>query len=243
MDVSCVAQKNGMRSATVRVGCGCEMAVPVPIRVASFMLVACGALCQQQPEKVAFSSLPDAPSAQASARVERSMTFSDQRSSSFATAKLGVTRESKLGSVGRPTQPGFVVLNAKPGQENSNDLFDKYLRPTLLKRNLNYHPSSSDSLVGRAAYAASRIFVAHDESGKAKVNTSYFVGVLSSAALRMAYRPYWNRSATTPFSDFGSTVGNDAGMNLLHEFRPGLEQLMKNHAPKFVSKIEERVGR
>jgi hypothetical protein len=32
-------------------------------------------------------------------------------------------------------------------------------------------------------------------------------------------------------------------MNLLHEFRPGLEQLMKNHAPRFVTKIEERVGR
>jgi hypothetical protein len=45
-----------------------------------------------------------------------------------------------------------------------------------------------------------------------------------------------------PFSDFGSTVGNDAGMNLWHEFGPGIQQLMKSHAPKFVSKIEERIG-
>jgi hypothetical protein len=233
-----------MWSATVKaVADATVMTVTIPFRVILFLLVAaCGALCQERTEDAGLTSLPDAPSALASARMESSVTFSDERSSSFATAKPGVTRESELGSVGRPTQPAFVVLNAKPGQENSNDLFDKYLRPTLLKRNLNYHPSSSDSLVGRAAYAASRIFVTHDETGKAKVNTSYFVGVLSSAALRMAYRPYWNRSATTPFSDFGSTVGNDAGMNLLHEFRPGLEQLMKNHAPKFVSKIEERIG-
>jgi hypothetical protein len=31
-------------------------------------------------------------------------------------------------------------------------------------------------------------------------------------------------------------------MNLFHEFGPGLQQLMKNHAPKFVSRIEERLG-
>ena len=233
-----------MRSATVRDRLR-EMAVPVPIRVAGFMLlVACGALCQQQPEKVAFSSLPDAPSVQASAQAETLSAFPGGGSVPLASADKGITRQAEFGNIAHRRPPSFVVLsNAKPGQENSSDLFDKYLRPTLLKRNLNYHPSSSDSLVGRAAYAASRIFVTRDESGKAKVNTSYLVGVLSSAAVRMAYRPYWNRSATTPFSDFGSTVGNDAGMNLFHEFRPGLEQLMKNHAPKFVSKIEERVGR
>jgi len=92
-------------------------------------------------------------------------------------------------------------------------------------------------------YAASRIFITHDETGKAAVNTPYLVGVLSVAALHVAYRPYWHRSAAAPFSDFGSTIGNDAGMNLLHEFRPGLEQLMKNHTPRFVSRIEESIGR
>ena len=92
-------------------------------------------------------------------------------------------------------------------------------------------------------YAASRIFVTRDESGRGRVNTSYFVAVMSTAAIHMANRPYYRRSASAPFSDFGSTVGNDAGMNLLHEFRPGLEQLMKNHAPRFVTQIEERVGR
>jgi hypothetical protein len=45
-----------------------------------------------------------------------------------------------------------------------------------------------------------------------------------------------------PFSDFGSTVGNDSGMNLWHEFGPDIQQLMKSHAPKFVSKIEEQIG-
>jgi len=204
------------------------------------LLVAGGALCQQQPEKVALSSLPDAPSMQASAQTETLWTLPRQASLPPATADQSITREIESASIVR--HPSFIVLrNAEPAQ-NSNDFFERFLCPALLKRNLNYHASSSDSLMGRAAYAASRIFVTRDATGKATVNTTYFLGVLSSAALHMAYRPYWNRSATAPFTDFGSTIGNDAGMNLFHEFRPGLEQLMKNHAPKFVSKIEERMG-
>jgi hypothetical protein len=96
--------------------------------------------------------------------------------------------------------------------------------------------------MGRATYAASRILFTQDNSGRGSLNTSYFLAVLSSAAAHTAYRPYWRRSVSEPFSDFGSTIGNDAGMNLLHEFGPGLQQLMKSHAPKFVSRIEERLG-
>lgn len=222
------------------------MAVTVPIRVAGFILLAaCGAFCQQMPSKAVSSSLPDAPSVVASALAESGHTFTGAVGSpQAATTDLNVTHQSALGNIARPSWTSFALVHdAQPAQKTSGDLFDKYLYPTLLKRNLSYHPSSSDSLMGRAVYAASRIFVTRDDSGKGRVNTSYFLGVLTSAAVHMANRPSWNRSASTPFSDFGSTVGNDAGMNLLHEFRPGLEQLMKSHAPRFVTRIEERVGR
>jgi hypothetical protein len=43
-----------------------------------------------------------------------------------------------------------------------------------------------------------------------------------------------------PFGDFGSTIGNDAGMNLFHEFGPGIRQMVIGHAPKFVFRIGER---
>lgn len=155
-----------------------------------------------------------------------------------------LTLQPQMGNMARPSGSGFeTAYGAEPAAKKSDTLFDKYLYPALLKRNLNYHPSTSDSLKGRALYAASRILVTHDESGRGKVNTSYFIGVLSAAALHMANRPSWNRSAATPFSDFGSTIGNDAGMNLLHEFRPGLEELLKSHTPRFVSKIESRLDR
>jgi hypothetical protein len=39
---------------------------------------------------------------------------------------------------------------------------------------------------------------------------------------------------------FGSTIGNDAGLNLFHEFEPGIRQMVKGHTPKLAFKIEER---
>jgi hypothetical protein len=222
------------------------MAGIVPIRVAGFVLLAAsGAFCQQLSSKAVSNSLPDAPSTMVSVRLASGlMPIGVGGSPPGLLSAWDVTHTPALRNIARPAQTSFtLVSNAEISQRSSSDFFDKYLYPALLKRNINYHPSSSDSLVGRAMYAASRIFVTRDESGRGRVNTSYFVAVMSSAAIHMANRPYYRRSASAPFSDFGSTVGNDAGMNLLHEFRPGLEQLMKNHAPRFVTKIEERVSR
>jgi hypothetical protein len=220
----------------------------LPLRIISFLLLAaCGAQCQQGQEKRAYSSLPDAPSLQASAQAETLRTLAGVAGSPLLLGAVGanggVTRESELANLTRTAQPDFTLLySAKPIEKESGDFLSRYLYPSLLKRNLNYHPSSSGSLMGRATYAASCIFLTRDDSGRGRLNTSYFLGVLSLAAMHTAHQPYWRREISEPFSDFGSTIGNDAGMNLFHEFGPGLQQLMKSHAPKFVSRIEERLG-
>lgn len=95
--------------------------------------------------------------------------------------------------------------------------------------------------MGRAMYATSRLFIAPEDSGGKRLNTSYLLSTLTSAVAHSAYRPYWRRSVSQPFSEFGATIGNDAGMNVLHEFGPGIRQLMKSHEPKFVSAIEEHL--
>jgi hypothetical protein len=125
-------------------------------------------------------------------------------------------------------------------QEKSRTIFEKYLAPSSPKQQGD-RLSSNGSLMGRATNAASRIIVTRDESGRARLNTSYLLRALSSVAADTASTPYWRRSAGEPFSDFGSTVGGDAGMNVWHEVGPGLQHLMRNHAPKFVSRIEERI--
>jgi hypothetical protein len=132
----------------------------------------------------------------------------------------GVIRETKLGHVTPGSQPRLTAL---------------------YQQNLRYHPSTSNSFMGRATYAASRIFITRDGSGKGRLNTSYFLGVLTSVASDTAYRPSWARSTSATFSNFGSTMGSDAGMNVFHEFGPGIRQMLQGHTPKFVSRIEAHI--
>jgi hypothetical protein len=201
------------------------------VRIVSFMLVAaCGAVCQSVGQ-----SFPDAPSAQAATVAQKFNVFIGKTRSSSRFGAIG-------DRVGVRRQGGFASSEKVASrQRESNAVFEKYLNPSVLKRQSDYHSSSSASLMGRSTYAGSRIFVTRDESGKSTLNTSFLLRALTSVAADSASRPYWRRSLGKPFSDFGSTVGNEAGINLWHEFGPGITQLMKNHTPRFVSKIEERI--
>jgi len=139
----------------------------------------------------------------------------------------------------RSASVGFydVAERAVPAQKDSAFFLDKYLYPPALLQGFRYQASSNDGLMGRATDAASRIFWTRDESGARRLNTSYFLRVATWIAADTASRPYWKRSGMAPISDFGSTIGNDAGMNLFHEFGPDLGQALSSHLPKFVSRI------
>jgi hypothetical protein len=52
---------------------------------------------------------------------------------------------------------------------------------------------------------------------------------------------YAARSTSATFTTFASTIGSDAGINILHEFEPGVRRIVKAHAPKFVPKIKDRI--
>ena len=199
--------------------------------VSLMLLAACGAVCQTPKPP-----LPDAPSVQVSTDTQKSTAFVEQERS----LKLGMVD----GNRGVVRQGALAIFSERTisSPKESKTIFDKYLSAPSAKRLPGYHSTSDGSLMGRATYAASRIFVTRDESGKGRLNTSYLLRTLTSVAATTASRPYWRRSPTGSVSDFGSTVGNDAGMNVWHEFRPGIEQLMKSHTPRFVSRIEERIG-
>jgi hypothetical protein len=240
-----------------------------PIRVMSFLLLAvCGTLCQserpstdllqplehdgpgfhpvQRPMLRTLKSLPDAPSAQPPTQAEKFRTFVDEARSPLtfgaAGVNAGIMRESEVGNLRFGRQASLTELfKGALIQKESSAFFGKYLYPALLKQDPRYHPSSSPSFWGRVMYAASRTVITRNDSGKATLNTSYFLGVLTSVAIVTAYRPYWTRSTSGTFKTFGSTIGSDAGINILHEFEPGIRQIVKRRAPKFVSRIEERI--
>jgi len=203
-----------------------------PVGVVSFILVAvCGAMCQN-----ARQSLPDAPSKQTATQEQNFNVFILEARSSSKFRGMGFDAV--------PMHRGeFTAFSqAVSSQTDSNTIIGKYLQPAAPKQQSSYHTSSSGNLMGRATYAASRIFVIRDDSGKGRLNTSYLVRALTSVAAATASRPYWRRPLGAPFSDFGATVGNDAGRNLWREFGPGIQQVMKSHTPKFVSRVEERIG-
>jgi hypothetical protein len=189
--------------------------------------------------------LPDAPSVQPSAHAERLHPFVNEARSPSILGAVGanasIVREPEPGRVSPGPQNLTASYRAAFAPKSSSIFFDKYLYPSLRKRVLRYHPSTSGSFMGRATDAASRIFITRDDSGNGKLNTSYFLGMVTSVTVESAYRPYWARSTSATFNNFGSTIGSDAGINLLHEFGPGIRQMLKGHGPKFVSTIADRI--
>jgi hypothetical protein len=206
-----------------------------PVAVVSVVLLAaCAAVCQNTPHQSADRFLPDAPSTRSATPPQKWNGFVEQERSPLKFAAAG-------GRAGM--MPYGLSLSDRTAfsQKDPNAIFRKYLYPSAAALPSGYHSVSDAGLMHRATYAASRPLITRDYSGKARLNTSYILRTLTAVAKDTASTPYWKRSLAEPFSDFGSTVGNDAGMNLWHEFGPSIEQLMKSHTPKFVTRIEERV--
>src|SRR6266568_1029839 len=196
-------------------------------------------------EMLTWRSLPDAPSVQCPTRAEKFHAFVEAARSPLTLGAVAINvrimREEEE-HLAPGMQPSFTALyRAAVLQKESSVFFGKYLYPMLLRQDPRYHASTSDTIMGRATYAASRVLITRNDSGKRTVNTSYLLGVLTSAAVAAAYRPYWARSPSTTFKDLGSTIGSDAGINVLHEFWPGIRQVLKRHSPKFVTRIEKRI--
>ncbi len=238
-----------------------------PIPAIFLLLVACTAWCQTSPsadllrelqfdgsnstgaqpqEMRTWRSLPDAPSSvQPPIQTQIQRLFANEARSPLILGAVGVSasvmRGTELERLTHGPQPGLTSLYpAVLMQRESSPFLAKYMYLSSLEQDPRYHASTSDSLMGRATYAASRVFVTRDSSGKGTLNTRYFLGVLASVALHSANRPNRMQSTSATFNNFGSTVGSDAGMNVFHEFGPGIRQIVKGHTPNFVSRLEER---
>ena len=190
--------------------------------------------------------LPDAPVPQPLSQVEKFQVFIEEARSPliFGAAGLNVlaARETqdRNAAGGAPGLPGFATLyEASVVQRESSAFLGKFLYPSLLKQDPRYFPSTSNSFFGRSAYAASRLLITRNDNGRTTINTSYLLAVLTSAAVATAYRPYWARTSSTVFADFGCTIGSDAGMNLFHEFWPAIRNKLQGHSPRFVQKVEK----
>ena len=192
---------------------------------------------QEEPQELrtAQSSLPDAPSAIPAKQRERFRAFVEGRFPLIfdgAAINASTIRESPEYFAPKVTH-GFSVLYGAPVVQKEPNVFS------------DNH--TSDSFLGRASYAASRLFITRDESGKRRFNTSYLLGALASAAIaNTTYRryrtqlvPYQARSVSGTFGNFGSTVGGDAGERIFRQFWPQIHQLLRGHALKVLPRVGE----
>lgn len=206
------------------------------IGMGSFLFLAVCVMVVQSPGQ----SLPDDPSVRIQSQSQSQSQ--SQRMNAFEHAKpLDVGAKSSYAP--NLNEAEFAVYqNDLSRQKDPNTLFAKYLKPPSSNRKPGYSPADAENLMDRAVHAASRTFITRDESGKGRINTSYFLRTFTAVMADTASTPYWRRSVGEPFSNFGSSVGNSAGMNVLHEFEPSLQQALKSHAPRFVSRIVQHVG-
>jgi hypothetical protein len=216
-----------------------------------FLFAACAAYGQKLPSAELVRGLPSDGPNSAEVNHKEMPTWE----SSFPDAPSSIqqsihpqTQELRLHEfVGATGVSAAVMREAEPHretfiQEKSSPFLTKHSYPWSLERAARYHASTSDSFMGRTVFAASRVLVTHDSSGKGRLNTRYFLGVLASVAAHSASRTNRMQSTSAAFNDFGSTVGGDAGMNVFHEFGPGIQQIVKAHTPKFVSEARRRFG-
>ena len=238
------------------------------IPIISFLLLAAGgALCQSEHRSVdlfhglqfegsnssevwarqetsTLRSLPDAPSTVQPPK-QHVQTFGDEAGLPLTGGTVGmnalVVHETRAGLF-LPKASSASMLDKAVKDKKGIDAFFSKCVDASRQQNSRYQHSSNYKLMGRATDAASRMFVIQDETGKRHLNTAYFLQVLTSVAADNASRRYRARSGTAPLTDFGSTLGKDAGMNFMREFGPGIRQIVKGHAPTFVFRIGERIA-
>ena len=198
------------------------MAVNLLTRALPLLLFAAGVVFAQQ---TATQPLPDAPSIR-----------------SLPAPHCPLTRKARSLIPAQSLLREPLAWHFDPGHFNDHPIAHGLVAYSsgnvlAIKTSNKYHASESDNLFARAIYAASSTFITRADDGSRHLNNNYLLRVLTSAAASTADRPYWRRSASQPLADIGSTIGNDAGMNVLHEFQPAILQLVRSHQPRFFSKI------
>ena len=187
------------------------------------------------------SSLPDAPSP---APPQTSRT--KECRSLPAIARESLRCDGFGAAVTQETEQAFVSALAfintpapTPNQSEVSTFLARYLSSPSLKQDITHTVSTRNSVMGRTLFAVSPVLITHDLNGRARPNTAYFLQVLTSAVAHTAYRPYWERSASTTMDGFRSTISGDAGGRVFHEFEPDIMQVVKHF--KFLAKIEQHV--
>jgi hypothetical protein len=123
----------------------------------------------------------------------------------------------------------------------SREFFGNFLFPTLLRQDPRYFPKRTGSVLSRAWYAATRVVVTRNDSGREMFNFSEVMGVAFSKALSNAYYPNRYCGGLDTTANILGTFQSDATSNLLREFWPDIRKIVHKHTPQRFQSLEERL--
>jgi hypothetical protein len=107
----------------------------------------------------------------------------------------------------------------------SDGLFVTGVYPSLLHQDPRYYRLNNGGFAHRFGYAATRILVTRQDSGRKAFNFSEVLGSFSSSALAMTYYPDSHRNISDVSERAGIQFAFDAGFNVLKEFYPDIERI------------------
>ena len=102
--------------------------------------------------------------------------------------------------------------------------------PSLLRQDPRYFELGSGGVWRRAAYAASRIVVTRQDSGRAELNVSEIGGNMLAASIANTYYPSADRTVTATLSRWGMQLLWDTLSNEMKEFWPDIRQKLHHQS-------------
>ncbi len=113
------------------------------------------------------------------------------------------------------------------------DFMTEAIFPTVLHQDPRYFRRGSGSGWSRLGYAASQIFVTHEDSGRTGFNFSEILGNSTAVAIAQVYYPD-NRSAADASMKLATQIAVDMVGNILKEFWPDMNRkfFSKRHFPR-----------
>jgi hypothetical protein len=104
----------------------------------------------------------------------------------------------------------------------TNSFFATGVYPSLLRQDPRYYRRGTGSFANRTWYAATRVLVTRQDSGRKAFNFSEILGNLTSASIGVMYYPASQRGFSHVVERGSIRLGFDAGFDVLKEFYPDI---------------------
>ncbi len=143
----------------------------------------------------------------------------------FVAAAAGVNQAlDRPGDYGQGAEGYAKRYGAGFADGLTASVFTTGLYPSLLRQDPRYYRSGDGGFSHRFIYAASRVLITRQDSGRKAFNFSEALGGFSSSALAMTYYPKSERDFSSVAERAGIQFAFDAGFNVLKEFYPEIER-------------------